>query len=228
MLDKLLINLDPKLNKVRQLFASRFCKWLVEKKGVTPGRLVDIGCGDCLYVDAFRSLGFNAEGCDVVKSREDVKVLDADKEELPFSDESLDYIFCRHTIEHLSFTPDFFLKQCFKKLKFGGKMIIITPSWRHSVKEFYDAYTHRRPYTIGSLKHGLMLNGFYVDEVRYFRNMPLLWKYTLKAFDMYFPFVGVQLFAIASKLKEVPKQSEYRSYPFKLSLGELFRRNAIE
>jgi SAM-dependent methyltransferase len=119
-------------------------------------------------------------------------------------------------------------KECLRVLKWDGKLIIITPSWKHSVKTFYDAYTHRRAYTIGSLKHGLMLNGFFVEEIKYFRNLPFLWKYTPRAFDMYFPFIGVQLFVIASKRKQTQQQSEYRSYPFKMSLKELFKRNVID
>lgn len=46
----------------------------------------------------------------------------------PFKDESLDYVFSEHVIEHLSFDEGLFmLKECHRVLKNGGKIRIATP-----------------------------------------------------------------------------------------------------
>lgn len=64
---------------------------------------------------------------DIHPKSETVAYMDA-TEPFPFSDDSLDYIFSEHMIEHISFEDGhFMLKECFRVLKKGGKIRISTP-----------------------------------------------------------------------------------------------------
>lgn len=64
---------------------------------------------------------------DIHPKSETVAYMDA-TEPFPFSDNSLDYIFSEHMIEHISFEDGhFMLKECFRVLKKGGKIRISTP-----------------------------------------------------------------------------------------------------
>ncbi|MDA1000121.1 MAG: methyltransferase domain-containing protein, partial [bacterium] len=46
----------------------------------------------------------------------------------PFPDDSFDYIFCEHLIEHLSFPEArYMMGECFRVLKPGGKIRVSTP-----------------------------------------------------------------------------------------------------
>lgn len=61
------------------------------------------------------------------KSRE-VAFMDA-TQPFPFANETFDYIFSEHMIEHISFEDgDFMLQECFRVLKKGGKIRISTPN----------------------------------------------------------------------------------------------------
>ena len=76
----------------------------VEAFGLTPGRLLDVGCGDGFWTSIFRELGFEATGVDLsaggieaARSRYpgiEFCVADAD-EALPFDPGSFDVVFCR-------------------------------------------------------------------------------------------------------------------------------------
>jgi predicted SAM-dependent methyltransferase len=56
-----------------------------------------------------------------------VVFLDA-RELFPFADETLDYIFSEHTLEHLTYSEGVFcLRECHRILKPGGRMRIATP-----------------------------------------------------------------------------------------------------
>jgi predicted SAM-dependent methyltransferase len=77
------------------------------------------------------SQGDNLKGwlnTDIWAGPENVAFLDATKP-FPFKDESFDYIFSEHMIEHIRYEQaDFMLKECWRILKKGGKIRIATPS----------------------------------------------------------------------------------------------------
>lgn len=76
----------------------------VDAFGLTPGRLLDVGCGDGFWTSIFRELGFEATGVDlspggISTARErypGIPFLVADADEaLPFEPGSFDVVFCR-------------------------------------------------------------------------------------------------------------------------------------
>jgi SAM-dependent methyltransferase len=57
-----------------------------------------------------------------------VVFLDA-RERFPFDDSTLDYIFCEHCIEHITYTEGLSaLRECYRVLKPGGRVRIATPN----------------------------------------------------------------------------------------------------
>ena len=71
-----------------------------------------------------------------------------------------------------------FVKSCKKMLNSNGKMIILTPSWYHTNwGPFYQDFTHIRPFTLSSLRDLIVLAGFKKVKIRYFYQLPFLWKY---------------------------------------------------
>jgi predicted SAM-dependent methyltransferase len=84
---------------------------------------------------------------DFPPKKENVLELDATKK-FPFEDNSIDYVFSEHMIEHISFEDGFFmLSECARILKPGGKIRCSTPDLRFLIdlhqnptKEINDRY----------------------------------------------------------------------------------------
>jgi predicted SAM-dependent methyltransferase len=77
---------------------------------------------------------------DILPNHKDVIFLDA-REELPFESDSLDYIFCEHMIEHISYHDGLImLSECFRVLKKNGKIRIATPN----LKVFLDLFSEKK------------------------------------------------------------------------------------
>jgi len=86
--------------------------------------------------DGIKKLNIGAQGndpkgwlnTDLWAGCDGVAFLDATKT-FPFKNESFDYIFSEHMIEHISYeSADFMVKECWRVLKKGGKIRIATPS----------------------------------------------------------------------------------------------------
>lgn len=79
-----------------------------------------IGCGENVIDDWLNS--------DFFPLSDKILQLDATKA-FPFSNESLDYIFSEHMIEHISYANGFaMLNECYRTLKNNGKIRISTPN----------------------------------------------------------------------------------------------------
>jgi len=77
---------------------------------------------------------------DILPNHKDVIFLDA-REELPFENDSLDYIFCEHMIEHIGYQDGLkMLSECFRVLKKNGKIRIATPD----LKVFLDLFSENK------------------------------------------------------------------------------------
>lgn len=99
-----------------------------------PGaKLLEVGCGNGVVLRNLLSLGWNAKGCDL--DGESIKVcrangLDVDHgslESLQFATDSFDAVVSTHVIEHVD-DPVSFLNECFRIMKQGGQLRIVTPN----------------------------------------------------------------------------------------------------
>jgi SAM-dependent methyltransferase len=159
-------------------------QWLLKNIYKAPGTILDLGCGRGEHMAVFSDLGFEPSGVDIspkapdlAGNRFDVKVANLEKDPLPFPDEQFDFLFSKSVIEHTK-DPVTFLKKGFKALKPGGIAVIMVPSWEHSYwGPFYLDHTHITPFTQPSLKDAGVFAGFECLEVRFFYQLPFLWRW---------------------------------------------------
>ena len=148
-------------------------------------KLLDIGCGNGIYVWIFEKLGYEAYGVDknTEKCRllldsanlNKIKEIDLEKEKIPFEDNYFDFIFSKSTIEHIYNTENF-MKEAYRVLKPNGKIVILTPDYESRYKDFFEHWQHVKPFTLKSLWSCLEEFGFKNVKVEKFYQLPLLWK----------------------------------------------------
>lgn len=102
-------------------------------------KILDVGCGDGLYLNHLAAAftdkkkvelwGVDFSKYKLAKAKKNghnVKQCDLEKG-LPFKDNHFDVVYAAELIEHL-YNPDFFLEECYRVLRPGGKIIISTPN----------------------------------------------------------------------------------------------------
>lgn len=96
--------------------------------------IIDIGCGAGLFAQSAHNLGYQ-DVTGVTLSPDDVaiceslglKIKHADMSDLPWADGTIDFIWCRHALEHSPY-PIFTLYEFHRVLKPGGKAFIEVPA----------------------------------------------------------------------------------------------------
>ncbi len=109
---------------------------------LSPGKLLDVGCGDGRFLNEMRPRGWQVEGVEidpqavqVAREKYKLNVQMGDLEKVRYPDDSFDAITLRHVIEHLP-NPVATLKECRRILKPGGRLVVVTPntkSWGHTL-----------------------------------------------------------------------------------------------
>lgn len=92
---------------------------------------------------------------------------------LPFADQSQDYVYSSHCLEHI-YNDERTIKEWFRVLKVGGHMIIVVPhQWLYEKKQYKPSRfneDHKRFYTAGSLVYSvemaLEINTFRIRHLR--------------------------------------------------------------
>jgi 2-polyprenyl-3-methyl-5-hydroxy-6-metoxy-1,4-benzoquinol methylase len=121
----------------REVVALELARPLVSQ---SAGALLDIGCGDGLFLSAcdrelhLSERGWRLSGIDYSETqiaharRRPYEFAQCNVENgLPFADSSYDLIFCGELIEHL-YNPDAFVEECYRVIAPGGYLIITTPN----------------------------------------------------------------------------------------------------
>lgn len=98
-------------------------------------KVLEAGCGNGEFAAILKErLSVNITGIEISKSgikkakRKGVNVIRADlQNKFPFREGEFDIIFSGQVLEHL-YDPDFFLDECFRVIKKGGKLILTTPN----------------------------------------------------------------------------------------------------
>ncbi len=118
---------------------------------VGSAKVLDVGCGSGVLLARMKSLGWEAEGVEldsggVAAARaRGVTVHQGQLADAKFPDNHFDAIHSAHVIEHV-YDPVALLRECFRILKPGGKIVIITPntvSWGH--RKFGSAWLNLDP-----------------------------------------------------------------------------------
>lgn len=147
--------------RMRKTFSKNFpycfyelaANYLPRDKNAT---IIDIGCGPCNFEDHLNLwdryenltvLDGNPHTIDKLRHEHDnyfniERYMAPDK--IPFENESVDYVFCGHLIEHLDFKELYELfKEFDRVLVVGGILVINTPMMWNG---FYGTLSHVKPY----------------------------------------------------------------------------------
>lgn len=122
------------------------------------GRVIDLGCGEAPYKDDILKVADEYIGVDWKSSFHDQSNVDVFAnlcETLPFDDCYADTVVSFQVMEHLP-EPDFFLSECYRILRAGGKLFITVPFMWHVHEAPYDYFR----YTRYGLEYLLSKNGF--------------------------------------------------------------------
>jgi 2-polyprenyl-3-methyl-5-hydroxy-6-metoxy-1,4-benzoquinol methylase len=148
-------------------------------------KVLDVGCGDKFLKMPFENKGFLYEGIDI-------DTIDFNNDQFLFADNSFDIVVSLAVIEHIK-NAENFLNEINRILKKGGFVFFSTPNWFYAFKNFYDDYTHIRPYTKKSLLRILSdFNFVDIHIVPGLRNK-YFWQYTMpfaEFFARILPFTG--------------------------------------
>lgn len=142
--------------------------------------LLDLGCGRGEFLNGFARCGFKATGLDSSRMddhpfSEPIVIADIEGQRLPFDDNTFDVVFHKSVIEHIHDT-NIFLSENYRILKPGGLMLCMAPDWRSQFLNFYDDYTHIKPFTLKGLSIALEFQRFKILNAELFRQLPFLWK----------------------------------------------------
>ncbi len=120
---------EPHLSITKRMFDFFWGKYALPQRG----RVLDIGCGQGLALELFLEKGLSPVGITLNETDASVcrekgyDVLAMDQSFLEFDDETFDFIWCRHCIEHSVF-PYFTLKEFFRVLRAKGYLYVEVPA----------------------------------------------------------------------------------------------------
>lgn len=128
----------------------------------------------------------------------------------PLESGTLDVVFTSNFLEHLSskHAIDLTLRETFRCLKDGGKIICLGPNIKYLAGPYWDYWDHYIPITDKSLAEALELQGFKVDIAidRFLpytmsgkNNPPVIAVKAYLKLPLFWPLFGKQFFIVAQK-----------------------------
>ena len=149
--------------------------------------ILEIGCsiGHHMQYFADRKIGLDIDFSALKQSGYKNLVCADLKNSLPFKEQTFSYIDCQNVIEHISDSYGF-MNECRRVLKKGGHLVLTTPNIQKIGFDFYNDYTHIKPFTSESLLQLAHDVGFKDYKIYYFhKSIPLIKHlYKLKSVKM--------------------------------------------
>jgi SAM-dependent methyltransferase len=182
MADYLEVIYDKKSHPLNS-YPDKLIKYLFDTYGLLKGsKILEPGCGRGEFLHAYKKLGMECYGLDLSPCAGEflqgieVKKGDIDKDPFPYDDNSFDVVYSKSLMEHLNH-PDKYLKEVFRILKPGGKVLCLIPDWEANYKTYFDDFTHVTPFTKVSLNDILLMSDFKDVNVIKFRQLPIVWRF---------------------------------------------------
>lgn len=140
----------------------------------TPGKILEIGCGDGSMLRLLTDRNFDAIGVDASESGIDRCVggglrahcLDISTDGLPFPDDSFDLVISLETFEHLM-NPFYALQEVQRTLRSGGRFLCSVPNPRTGHPYLYPGLFEYR-----NFRRFLEQTGFHIDHVDHWQWAP--------------------------------------------------------
>jgi len=99
-----------------------------------PGSLLDVGCGSGAYAASMQARGWSVRGTEfdpvaaqTARTTHGIPVDIGELTAIAYPDGAFDAITARHVLEHVQ-EPIGFLAECWRILRPGGRMVIVTPN----------------------------------------------------------------------------------------------------
>lgn len=147
--------------------SSYFLQWIP-----THGTVLDLGCGYCEFINSVQcdtkfAMDLNPDAFQYADSN--VTVLSQDcSERWALEQGQLDAVFTSNFFEHLpnKAALESTLRQAYRALKPGGRIIAMGPNIRYLAGAYWDFYDHYLPLTHHSLVEVMKKVGFEIQEAR--------------------------------------------------------------
>ena len=159
---------------------------------MSKGKVLDVGCYPGHMGEILEKQGWEVWGiCSPFEEMkgERIKAVNVEKEKWPFENESMDLVVMTEIIEHLTDDSKKYLREAFRVLKKGGKILITTPNiirWQNVIKMILGKniyfpiiqlaqdiyYRHNREFTMDELAMILKESGFEIGDKDFFVGYP--------------------------------------------------------
>jgi len=178
-------------------YPEKLVNHLIEVSNLKAGmKIYEPGIGRGEHSRIFKNAGLDVYGSDIEKDAREfsadinIELVNLDIDSSYHPDITFDVIYSKSFVEHLN-NPSYFLKEAHRLLKPGGKLITLTPDWDSQFKNFFDDYTHIRPFTLTSLEEIQISTGFKNVMVKKFKQLPSSWNNNMldNIYDLFSLFV---------------------------------------
>ena len=159
------------------------CRTVLQRYIKSSDTVVDLGAGSCEFINHIvceHKVAIDTNPAVREHAGSEVNVIVGDIQKIlgRLADTTVNVVFCSNFLEHLrdKGTVLAVLREVYRLLAPGGRLIVIQPNIRYAYKEYWDFFDHRVPLSHASLSEAVRLVGFVVEEVR-----PRFLPYTTKS-----------------------------------------------
>lgn len=149
-------------------------------KYVTPGKLLDVGCGDGIFLNFFHSPRWKTSGIEInpyqakkARQKTGSKILRQTIEQAKLPQSAFDIVTTWHVLEHLT-KPKTVLQKVRRALKPGGYLLLEVPHGQAWYRKIFGPHwqllmppQHLYLWSLPSLKQTLQAGGFKIVKVAY-------------------------------------------------------------